>query len=113
MNFFRVFLNKPINEKLFCYTLNSKEAMNIEPDTNNYFTGEAEEVTVLEASEYYVVQFQKNGLEGQELLDTAVELQKEALWNRYKLENKLYLRKFTGDNSLKIQLWRPIILPDH
>ena len=113
MDFFRVFLKSPINEKLTCYILNSQEAMSIEPDTNNYFINKSEELMVMEASEYYVTQIKKNKIEEQELLDAALELQKEALWNRCKLEDKLYLRKLFEDNFHVVQLWRPIIVPDY
>ena len=110
MEFFRVFLKRPVYEKIFLYFLNPNEANNIDPDIKNYFIDKAEEVSVMETSQYYVVQIQRDNLTNNELLDTAVELQKEALWSRLKLENKLYLRKITEDNSSKVQLWRPIIV---
>ena len=115
MEFFRVFLKNPINEKLICYTLNPGEAINIEPNPLLFFAGEPEEAAVLEVSEYYVTQIQKESLENNELLEAAFELQKEALWSRCKLNNKLYLRRLAEsssenhtDNSPAIQLWRPI-----
>ena len=113
MEFFRVFLKNPINEKLFCYTLNQKEAISIEPDPDNYFSGKAEEVTTLTVSEYYVTQVKKDDLGNAGIIDTAIELQKEALWNRCKLDNKLYLRKLFEDNSPVTQFWRPVIKPNH
>ena len=113
MEFFRVFLKNPINERLFCYTLNPKEAISVDPDPENYFSGNAEEVTVLKVSEYYVTQEKKDDLENADLIDIAIELQKEALWNRCKLDHKLYLRKLFEDNSSVTQLWRPIIMPDY
>ena len=109
MEFFRVFLKEALSEKIFLYTLNPNEAKKIDPDTKNYFIGRAEEVSVMETSQYYVVQFWRDNLTQSELLDAAVELQKEALWNRLKLNDKLYLRAITGDGVSKVQLWRPVI----
>ncbi|MCL1927886.1 MAG: hypothetical protein FWG07_03715 [Treponema sp.] len=112
MEFFRVFLKNPINEKLFCYILNPEEAISIDPHPENYFSGNVEDATVLKVSEYYVTQVKKGNLENIDLIDIAIELQKEALWNRCKLECKLYLRKLFEDNSPVTQLWRPIIKTD-
>ena len=113
MEFFRVFLKNPIYEKLSCYTVNQEEAKSIEPDSLSFFSGEPEEAMVLAASEYYVTQIQTDSLNNDELLNAAIELQKEALWNRLKPENKLYLRTFTENpsekNSSITQLWRPVV----
>ena len=109
MDFFRVFLEKPLNEKIILYTLNLKEANSIEPDAENYFLDKSEGETVLEASEYFVTQLQKEQLSSSELLYAAIELQKEALWRRIKLGGKLFLRTLTECNTSKIQLWRTII----
>ena len=119
MEFFRVFLKSQLNEKLICYTLNLQEAVSIDPDPNNYFICNPEEVLMLEASEYYVTQVKEDHLDDADLIDIAIELQKEALWNRFKLKDKLYLRKLMDfskensqeDNSSVIQLWRPVIVP--
>ena len=113
MEFFRVFLKNQLYEKLSCYTLNPQEAKSIEPNSLLFFSGEPEEAMVLAASEYYVTQIQKGSQNSDELLEAAMELQKEALWNRLKLENKLYVRTFTEnpseENSSITQLWRPIV----
>jgi hypothetical protein len=96
--------------------LNPDEANNIEPEINNYFLNQAEEITGMEASQYYVTQIEQDNIADRELLDAAVELQKEALWNRMKLGDKLYVRKLIeenpniADNSPKIQLWRPVVV---
>ena len=115
MEFFRVFLKNPIYENITCYTLHPAEAVSIEPNPLSFFACGPEEAKVLEASEYYVTQIQKENLMKDELLYAAFELQKEALWSRCKLNNKLYLRKLEtisaenhSDNTPVIQLWRPI-----
>ena len=121
MEFFRVFLKSPLNEKLICYTLNLQEAVSIDPDPNIYFICNPEEVLMLEASEYYVTQVKKDHLEDNDLIAIAIELQKEALWNRLKLDNKLYLRTLANsssedpaeDISAAMQLWRPVISNKH
>ena len=110
MDFFQVFLKNPVSEKIFCYTLNPPEAVKIEPDESCYFVSAPAEAAKLEAGEYYVTQVRKEDLKNSELLDLAIELQKEALWNRLKLENVLYLRRLFEDNSPVTQLWRPLII---
>ena len=112
MEFFRVFLKAPVFEKLICYTLNMRDAFRIDPDPLKYFIFGPEEVPVLEEGFYFVAQIQKEDLKDAELLEAAIELQKEALWSRLKLEEKLYLRRLFEDNSILIQLWRPVIVPN-
>ena len=109
MNFFRVFLNNTIYEKNFCYAINPLEAVKIDPDPSLYFISRREERGKLDAGEYYIVQTENDLHKTGELLNLAIELQKEALWNRFKLNSELYLRSFSEDGSAVTQLWRPII----
>ena len=115
MNFFRVFLSFPVCEHVLLYTLNPQEAFKIDPLPEHYLHSEPEEVYELPVGTYYFTQLRKEqtesgGLaENSELTEMAIELQKEALWSRFKLENKIYLRKLFEDNSPVIQLWRPIL----
>ena len=43
-----------------------------------------------------------------ELLDMAVEQQKDALWERYNLKNRLYVRYLYEDNAFVTQLFREL-----
>ena len=112
MDFSRVFLKNPIYEKLYRYTLNKDEAFKIDPNPALYFFSGPEEAEILDAALYYVVQVRKENVQNSELLDMAVELQKEALWSRLKLKDSLYVRRFFEDNSFVTQLWRPVIISD-
>jgi hypothetical protein len=110
MEFFRVFLKESIFEKITLYFLNPNESNTIDPKTDNYFVNHKEEAAAIEASQYYVTQIEQENIANMELLDAAVELQKEALWNRLKLGDKLYVRKLLEDDSCKIQLWRQVVI---
>ena len=107
MDFFRVFLHSSLYENLLCYTLDPHEGGKIDPNPEKYFLHESEE-SVLPEGQYFFVQFRKENLNANELLCRAVELQKEALWERHKITPKLFVRNFFEDNSPVTQLWRPI-----
>ena len=109
VEFFRVFLNLPIYENLLCYTLNPLEAYKIDPAPDRYLISGPEQAAELTAGIYYFTQLRKEHTENNELLELAIELQKEALWNRLKLEDKLYLRTFFEDGSPVTQFWRPVL----
>ena len=109
MDFLRVFLSAPVYENILYYALNPLEACKIDPSPERYLYSGAEEVRELPVGTYYFIQLRKEQIENEELIEMAIELQKEALWNRFKLENKLYRRKLFEDNSPVIQLWRPIL----
>jgi hypothetical protein len=111
MEFYRVFLKNPLYEKIGSYTINPAEAYRIDPRPELYFASKAEDAAELPAGVYFFTQIKKQNLEESELLEMAVELQKEALWNRCKPGEKLYLRKLFEDNSDVTQLWRPVMPP--
>jgi len=112
MDFFRVFLTNPIYEKLKLYSINPPESLKIDPDPSEYFISEPDNTEELPRGVYFFTQIKNQDMEDSELLELALELQKEALWSRYKPEEKLYLRKLFEDNSAVTQLWRPIMAPE-
>jgi hypothetical protein len=117
-------------EFLFCFEINPGEAGLIEPDPGRYlgpliFTGsrraspaaapgqaetagpgEAGEPVKLPAGSYFFTQFREY-LDESFFLEAAVELQKQGLWERIKLEDTLYLRRLREDGAEVSQLWRP------
>ena len=108
MNYFRVFLKAPIFEDMLCYAINSEEAKRIDPQPDRYLDSGPEKTETLSAGQYYITQIRKEQVENSELTDMAMELQKEGLWVRLKLENKLYVRSFSEDGHPVLQLWRKI-----
>ena len=109
MDFYRVFLKSPVLEKLTLYSINPEESFKIDPSAEKYFISGPEGAAELSRGEYYFIQFRKENLNKSELLEAAMELQKEALWNRLKPESKLFVRSLFEDNSPVIQLWRPLL----
>ena len=108
MDFFRVFLKDSIFENLLCYTINPSQANIIDPASEHYLHIDTVPVTELLEGDYFITQLRKEHVDIKELLELAIVLQKEALWNRYKLQNKLFLRQFSEDGFPVTQLWRPI-----
>ena len=109
MEFFRVFLQAPVYENLLLFALDHREALKIDPEPVSYFSSGPEKVSLLPGGIYFFTQARKKITAGDELLPLAIELQKEGLWNRYKLENKIYVRFLFEHDPPATQLWRPII----
>ena len=129
MDFFRVFLKAPIKasskdspkasakaspkasniENLLCYTISQSQANIIDPSPEHFMNFDPVPITELPEGDYFITQLRKEKLEEAELLELAIVLQQEALWNRNKLQDKLFLRQFFEDGFPVIQLWRPII----
>jgi len=113
---------------LFCFVLNPTEACKIDPAPDCYLDsmaasgslphslghsfakqGSTEDVLELPAGLYAAAQircFMQNKVE---LTEAAIELQKEALWTRNKMENTLYVRRLFEDDSPVTQLLRPVV----
>ena len=115
MDFFRVFLKESIKasdkENLLHYAINPSMAAEIDPLPQQYLDSDPIPLMELPEGDYFITQLRKENLEEKELLELAIVLQKEALWNRNKLQDKLFLRQFFEDGFPVIQLWRPIIAP--
>ena len=109
MEFFRIFLKNSICENLLLYSLNPEEAYKINPSPEKYFIRNPEKTPELKSGIYYFTQVRKEIADNGELLVLAMELQKEGLWNRFKLGNMLYVRSLFEDSSPVTQIWRPIL----
>ena len=101
-------------ELMFCFTLNGEQAESIEPEAE-YLLGEMlfagkgdgrQGEVPLPAGQYLFSQ-RRSTLEREECLALAVEQQKDGLWERLKLENRLYIRRLFEDGSPVTQLFRP------
>ena len=103
------------NEILLCYELNPAEANSIEPDREQLFLV-TDTVSVthreisLPAGHYYFSQSRGDrALNKDEWLDMAIENQKDGLWERNKLGNKLYIRFLHEDGAFVTQVFRVIL----
>jgi hypothetical protein len=108
MDFFKIYLKNPIRENLSYCTLNSAECSKIDPDPDRYLNSAFENAAELPPGVYYFTQERKEILENEKLLTMVMELQKEGLWERLKLEEKLYVRRLFEDGSPVTQIWRPV-----
>ena len=118
-------------EFLLCYSLDSAQSRSIEPEKGLFpgfleFIGrkfpenflKTREIGVLEGSQGQVdlpaghyLFVQKRAcvpLGPEEWLDLAIEQQKDGLWERNKLENRLYVRYLFEDGRFVTQLFRPV-----
>jgi len=113
-------------EILLCYGLNPAQSRSIEPDRDLFLgslvfagrkTGDScklqEGAVELPTGNYLFTQRrsgQISPINTDEWLDLAVEQQKDGLWERYKPENRLFVRFLFEDGSLVTQLFR--VLPE-
>jgi hypothetical protein len=104
-------------EWLFCFGINPAQARSIEPSAADYLgplllrgrapPGEAADTAELPPGNYYFAQ-ERALLDRGDTLFLALELQKEALWERRDPEDRLYLRYLAEDGAFVTQVWRPV-----
>ena len=100
-------------EKLFCFELDETQAMEVEPDKatllgNSVFGGKASDAPGEELSSgHYLFAQKREILSRDAIVDMAVEIQKEGLWQRLVPGKKLYLRYLFEDGRSVTQLFRP------
>jgi hypothetical protein len=110
-------------EKLYCFMLNESERSGFEPDKNALlgrllFSAGApacppekaektgENLKALPKGKYLFAQ-KREILSREEIIDMAVEIQAEGLWQRLKPGETLYLRYLFEDSKAVTQLYRP------
>ena len=109
-------------EKLFCFELDKIHAKKFEPDKKHFpgfliFSGKAVEGkpqgTTLELpqGDYIFTQVQ-DILSKEDIIELAVELQNEGLWQRLELGSQYYLRYLFEDKRGVTQLFRPYTFAD-
>jgi hypothetical protein len=116
-------------EQLFCFEINRKEAQSIEPDTANYLGSliaggslavnrhpedsggldslEERDELELPAGKYFFAQLPEF-LGREDCIQMAIEVQKDGLWERLVLENRLYIRRLFEDGRRVTQVFRRI-----
>jgi len=108
-------------EKLYCFTLNENESLSFEPDKKALLDrlvfsasavlgaqGETVKASpqILPEGSYLFAQ-KREVLSREEIIDMAVEIQAEGLWQRLKPGKTLYLRYLFEDSNSVTQLYRP------
>jgi hypothetical protein len=92
-------------EKLYCFELNENEYCSFGPDKETLL-GRLISAQLLPEGNYLFAQ-KREILSRDEIIDMAVEIQAEGLWQRLKPEKTLYLRYLFEDSSAVTQLYRP------
>ena len=108
-------------EKLFCFELDKAQAREFEPDKtkilgNPVFSGKAADGASGESRmEFppgnYLFAQKREILSRKDIIDMAVEIQQEGLWQRLLFGEKLYLRYLFEDGCSVTQLFRPYTEP--
>ena len=110
-------------ERLYCFELDEGQCLSFEPDKNALLGGfvfgglkdlvlkdaafrGGEAPLELPAGDYLFAQ-KREILDRESVIDMAVEIQQEGLWQRLKLGRRLYLRRLFEDGSEVTQLFRP------
>jgi hypothetical protein len=114
--------NEPEGETLFCFEVAPSEAASIEPDAARFlgpllFAGRRVSTAnappqpttrfELPAGVYLFAQ-ERRALGLDDWLFLALETQKEGLWERLSLGNRVYLRRLFEDDSAVTQVFRPL-----
>jgi hypothetical protein len=105
-------------EKLFCFELEDPLGQEFQPDKKRFpgalvFAGKAaasealgESIFELTPGDYIFSQVREIlGIE--EIVELAVEVQDEGLWQRLKLAKRFYVRYLFEENRGVTQIWRP------
>jgi len=92
-------------EKLYCFLLNENEYYSFEPNRETLL-GRLVFSQVLPEGNYLFAQ-KREILSRDEIIDMAVEIQAEGLWQRLKPGKTLYLRYLFEDSKAVTQLYRP------
>ena len=112
---------------LLCFELDSAQSRNIEPNRERLLgslvfsgrkTGDSDDIQAeavsLPAGNYLFTQRRDVNpavLNSDGWLDMAIEQQKDGLWERYRLENRLYVRFLFEDGGFVTQLFRSLSAP--
>ncbi|MDR0451270.1 MAG: hypothetical protein LBH26_08395 [Treponema sp.] len=111
-------LPEETEERLFCFAIDAAQGRSIEPDPGRFLgpllaagrsaAGSAEASGDLElpAGSYLFAQ-QRETLGRETFTGLAIELQKDGLWERLKLEDRLYLRFLSEEGKMLTQVFRP------
>jgi hypothetical protein len=108
------FRGEAAEELLFCFELNREQAGRIDPQAERFLgelvfsgKGDGRQGEILLSAGLYLFAQQRRALDRTECIDMAIEQQQDGLWERLRLENRLYVRCLFEDGSPVTQLFRP------
>ena len=101
-------------EQLFCFEIDREQADRIDPEADRFlgelvFSGKGnggQGKIQLPAGLYLFTQ-QRQVLNREDCVNMAIEQQKDGMWERLRLGNRLYIRCLFEDGSPVTQLFRP------
>jgi len=101
-------------ELLFCFELNREQAGRIDPEADCFlgelaFSGKGvdEQGKVQLPAGLYLFAQQRRTLDRGECIGMAIEQQKDGMWERLRLGDRLYIRYLFEDGSSVTQIFRP------
>lgn len=111
-------LPKETEDWLFCFAVDAVQGQSIEPDPAHFLgpllaagrsvAGSPEPAGSLELPPGTYLFVQQREAPGREAFtEMAIELQKDGLWERLKLGDRLYLRYLSEDGKIVTQVFRP------
>jgi hypothetical protein len=104
-------------ELLFCFAIDPAQGQSIEPDREHFFgallfSGCGPEINgqpvVQLPSGLYLFTQKRKVMNREDCLATAIEQQKDGLWEQHKIENHIYIRYLFEDKKPVTQLFRTI-----
>ena len=103
-------------ELLFCFEIDKEQGGRIEPQADVFLgklifsgKGDGKKGDVTLAAGLYLFVQKRRVLGREECISMAIEQQKDGLWERFRLINRLYIRFLFEDGSPVTQLFRPVI----
>jgi len=106
-------------ECAFCFELDKGQAGRIDPEPGSFlgelvFSGRAladpaEQPHWAIPAGLYLFAQQRRALGREECIALALEQQKDGLWERHRLESRLYIRRLFEDGSAVTQVFRPCL----
>jgi len=112
------FTSPPVDEAapelLFCFELDREQAARIDPEADRFLgelifsgKGDGKQGQIQLPAGLYVFSQQRQTLNREECVAMAIEQQKDGMWERLHLGNRLYIRCLFEDGSSVTQLFRP------
>ena len=106
-------------EQLFCFELDPAQSQSIEPVREQFFgrllfSGHTPQPdtprppTIQLPAGIYLFSQKRDALERPACVDMAIEQQKDGLWERHLMQNRLYIRYLFEDGSPVTQFFRPL-----
>jgi hypothetical protein len=101
-------------ELLFCFELDREQAGRIDPEADRFLgeivfsgQGNGRQGKIQLPAGLYLFTQQRRALSREECVGMAVEQQKDGMWERLRLGNRLYIRCLFEDGSPVTQFFRP------